>query len=210
MGSLQVGQSSGGDGQPQQQTDAATRERDDTAATSKGEARTAKAEKQMSSGRGQAHDPLLDHLYLNIGPSAAGPARDESVGAFVLSESPATAEDGVDIFEQAYRQEIQRIVGEHQQQQQRNEDGSERKDDSQHGRRREPTLYLTRRVEGSKRLVRDLESMAGRVIGIGGKPTTAESGKAPASKFAMLMDKLGGGKGSDEPTASPKAEDAVS
>jgi len=87
--------------------------------------------------RGQAHDPLEDHLYLYIGPSTFSgvSSHAEDDGAFmpheddmlVVSESPGAAD--VDIYETAYRDEIERIMA------QANEQN------------KEPHVYLTRRVD---------------------------------------------------------------
>lgn len=87
--------------------------------------------------RGHAHDPLEDHLYLFIGPSTfAGPSESyDRRGSFVpdeddvpiVSESPGAAD--VDIYETAYRDEVERILA-----QAREEE-------------REPNVYLTRRVD---------------------------------------------------------------
>jgi calcium/calmodulin-dependent protein kinase kinase 2 len=92
--------------------------------------------------RGHAHDPLQDHLYLYIGPStfsgASGNADrratfapdEEEEEVAMVSESPGAAD--IDIYETAYRDEIERI-------RQRCKD--EGKDEE------EPTVYLTRRVD---------------------------------------------------------------
>jgi calcium/calmodulin-dependent protein kinase kinase 2 len=92
--------------------------------------------------RGHAHDPLEDHLYLYIGPStfseASGnadrratftPDGEEDDGP-IVSESPGAAD--IDIYETAYRDEIERI---------RKRCKEEGKDEE------EPTVYLTRRVD---------------------------------------------------------------
>ena len=87
--------------------------------------------------RGHAHDPLEDHLYLYIGPSTfAGPSSeydrrssfipDESDN-FYVSESPGAAD--MDIYETAYRDEIERILARAREE------------------KREPNVYLTRRVD---------------------------------------------------------------
>ena len=72
-------------------------------------------------GKGQAHDPLSDHLYLALGPggSSAPPSPP------AVSESPPAAD--TNIYETAYHQELERI---------RAEQG------------RSATLFLNRRVEG--------------------------------------------------------------
>ncbi len=92
--------------------------------------------------RGHAHDPLQDHLYLYIGPSTFSGASDnadrratfaqdgDEEEMLLVSESPGAA--GIDIYETAYRDEIERIG------QRSKEEG---KDDE------EPAVYLTRRVD---------------------------------------------------------------
>lgn len=92
--------------------------------------------------RGHARDPLQDHLYLYIGPSTfsgAGSNADrratfspngEEDFVPVVSESPGAAD--IDIYETAYRDEIERIG------QRRKEEGKDEE---------EPTVYLTRRVD---------------------------------------------------------------
>ena len=72
-------------------------------------------------GKGQAHDPLSDHLYLALGPggSSAPPSPP------AVSESPPAAD--TNIYETAYHLELERI---------RAEQG------------RSATLFLNRRVEG--------------------------------------------------------------
>jgi len=88
--------------------------------------------------RGHAHDPLEDHLYLFIGPSTfAAPSTNTDDGreSFmsdeddvpVVSESPGAAD--YDIYETAYRDEIERI----------------RTRSAEHDQ--EPNVYLTRRVD---------------------------------------------------------------
>ena len=88
--------------------------------------------------RGHAHDPLQDQLYLYVGPSTfAGPSMNpERRGSFmptdedvaIVSESPGAAD--IDIYETAYRDEIERIKARAREQQ-----------------REEPAVYLTRRVD---------------------------------------------------------------
>ena len=92
-----------------------------------------------SGHRGHAHDPLQDHLYLFVGPStfadtAANMARDRRLSFVpeeddvpIVSESPGAAD--IDIYETAYRDEIERI---------RHRAAVENS---------EPTVYLTRRVD---------------------------------------------------------------
>lgn len=92
--------------------------------------------------RGHARDPLQDHLYLYIGPStfsgvsnnadnrATLVADGEEEGVVIVSESPGAAD--IDIYETAYRDEIERI---------RQRTKEEGKDEE------ETSVYLTRRVD---------------------------------------------------------------
>ena len=79
-------------------------------------------------GKGHAHDPLEDTLFLNIGTGADTHTED----VLLVSESPSNVD--INVYEAAYEEEVQRII-------------AQRKD--QH---RRPTLYLTRRVEDIKRI----------------------------------------------------------
>jgi [calcium/calmodulin-dependent protein kinase] kinase len=79
-------------------------------------------------GKGHAHDPLEDTLFLNIGTGEDSASAD----TFFVSESPSNVD--INVYEAAYEEEVQRII-------------AARKD--QH---RRPTLYLTRRVEDIKRI----------------------------------------------------------
>ncbi|PSN71063.1 Pkinase-domain-containing protein [Corynespora cassiicola Philippines] len=83
-------------------------------------------------GKGHAHDPLEDEVFLNIGTGGDWPPGNQD--NFIVSESPSNVD--MDVYETAYQEEIQRII--------------KRKE----GRR--PTLYLTRRVENS-RSIRDTD-----------------------------------------------------
>jgi hypothetical protein len=104
--------------------------------------------------RGHAHDPLKDQLYLFVGPSTfAGPSGNadrrpsfvpDEDDVPIVSESPGAAD--IDIYETAYRDEIERIRS------------RARKEDH------EPTVYLTRRVDA--RLLA-LSGRAGRLIARG-------------------------------------------
>ena len=105
--------------------------------------------------KGQAHDPLKDHLYLFIGPStfAAPSANPDRRASFVpdeddvpiVSESPGAAD--VDIYETAYRDEIERILARAKEQE-----------------KEEPAVYLNRRID--TRLLA-ISGMAGRVAAAG-------------------------------------------
>ena len=104
--------------------------------------------------RGHAHDPLEDQLYLYVGPSTfAGPSGNadrrpsfvpDEDDVPIVSESPGAAD--IDIYETAYRDEIERIRS-----RARIEDN-------------EPTVYLTRRVDA--RLMK-LSGQAGRLMARG-------------------------------------------
>jgi [calcium/calmodulin-dependent protein kinase] kinase len=75
--------------------------------------------------KGHAHDPLEDTLYLNIGhdPSLLDNQNDD-LDYPIVSESPHAVE--MNIYEQAYQEEMERILAR---------------------RGREPSIYMTRRVE---------------------------------------------------------------
>ena len=104
--------------------------------------------------RGHAHDPLEDQLYLYVGPSTfAGPSGNadrrpsfipDEDDVPIVSESPGAAD--IDIYETAYRDEIERIRS------------RARVEDN------EPSVYLTRRVDA--RLMR-LSGHAGRLMARG-------------------------------------------
>ena len=79
-------------------------------------------------GKGQAHDPLSDHLYLYLGPGIS--SRPPSPPT--VSESPPAA--GKDIYETAYRREVERIRA---------------------SQGRSATLFLTRRVEQMEDFMKD-------------------------------------------------------
>lgn len=85
-------------------------------------------------GKGHAHDPLSDHLFLAIGPGGS----DEIPDPPAVSDSPPAA--GLNIYETAYHEEIQRI---------REKQGGETK------------LYLTRRVETKKEFQEDERLVGG-------------------------------------------------
>jgi len=78
-------------------------------------------------GKGQAHNPLDDTLFLDIGIGSNDDPLEP--GEFhVVSESPGAVE--VNVYEKAYQEEIERILA----------------------KQRSPTIYLTRRVEGNKEI----------------------------------------------------------
>ena len=104
---------------------------------------------------GQAHDPLQDQLYLYIGPStfAGASVNPDRRGSFmptdedvpIVSESPGAAD--IDIYETAYRDEIERIKARAREQQ-----------------REEPAVYLVRRVDA--RLLA-ISGRVGRLAAVG-------------------------------------------
>jgi len=57
-----------------------------------------------SEGRGHAHDPLRDHLYLDVGPH---PSEDNSPDQQTVSESPGAVD--FDVFSKAYQEEVGHI-----------------------------------------------------------------------------------------------------
>lgn len=91
---------------------------------------------QGEHAKGQAHDPLTDLLFLDIGASSEAPPA-ESPMEYVLSESPGAVD--INVYETAYEEEIQKILAR---------------------RGKAPTIYLTRRVEGNK-AIREHESVIG-------------------------------------------------
>ena len=74
--------------------------------------------------KGHAHDPLEDTLFLNIGHDPSVLQTHDDMDYPMVSESPAAEE--MDIYEQAYQEEMERILAR---------------------RPREPSIYMTRRVE---------------------------------------------------------------
>jgi [calcium/calmodulin-dependent protein kinase] kinase len=81
---------------------------------------------RKESGKGQAHNPLEDTLFLGVG--AGGEDTPLESGEFsAVSESPGAVD--VNVYEKAYQEEIEKILA--------NKDTR-------------PMLYLTRRVEGNK------------------------------------------------------------
>ena len=87
-------------------------------------------------GKGQAHNPLLDHLFLNIGNGpGSSPSHLEATGTHVVCESPGLVD--INVYETAYREEVEKIL-------------------QREGR--QETLFLTRRVEGNER-IREMEGV---------------------------------------------------
>lgn len=135
--------------------------------------------------RGHAHDPLQDHLFLNIGPSAfSGHSTSDSKDFFphypddddeddavpVVSESPGAAD--LDIYETAYRDEIEKI---------RSKTMDKRKAAEEEGRQQSlPTVYLTRRVDEVHKKWDDLGELTGRLIGL--REWSGDSDKSSGSR----------------------------
>ncbi len=83
-------------------------------------------------GKGQAHNPLEDLLFLNVG---TGEDDDTTMSddVCIVSESPSNVD--MNVYETAYEEEVQRII-------------AQRKDQhNNNSAKRQPTLYLTRRVD---------------------------------------------------------------
>lgn len=81
---------------------------------------------RRETGKGQAHNPLEDTLFLDIGTGPDDASRE--LGEFhIVSESPGAVD--VNIFEKAYQEELERILAK---------------------KEKKPTIYLTRRVEHNK------------------------------------------------------------
>lgn len=81
-------------------------------------------------GKGHAHNPLEDTLFLNIGTGED--YLTEAEEACIVSESPSNVD--MNVYETAYEEEVQRIIASRKEQ----------------FANRRPTLYLTRRVENVK------------------------------------------------------------
>ena len=127
-------------------------------------------------GKGQAHDPLLDQLYLNLGPG--GSSRPPSPPA--VSESPPAAE--TDIYEIAYRKEVDRIR-------------------ETHGR--SATLFVTRRVEKMEDYLRDQGLIRGNnsVVSksMSGLSKVIETARANAAKDTSKKDQQDDTHDDDKP-----------
>ncbi|KAK3067411.1 hypothetical protein LTR53_015746 [Teratosphaeriaceae sp. CCFEE 6253] len=124
-------------------------------------------------GKGHAHDPLTDTLFLDIGPSADDDAAepssqgsDKEAGQHIVSESPPEVE--MNIYEQAYQEEIKRILS----------------------RRGEDTgFHLTRRVEH----VEDLRSMP-NILDASREIASSAAGKL-SGVMGRAVEGVGGGGG---------------
>jgi len=124
--------------------------------------------------KGHAHDPLLDHLYLAIGPGVG--AEELTQDHIVVSESPPAVE--MNIYEQAYQDELARI---------------------QEQQGRSASMYLTRFVEHRddlremegvldrpKEAARRAKEKMGDLIGTGSKSESG-GGLGGVGGFASLL-----------------------
>ncbi|KAF2457205.1 kinase-like domain-containing protein [Lineolata rhizophorae] len=148
--------------------------RQNNSATAEGE-----TESRKEWRKGQAHDPLEDTLFLNIGP---GPGDVVDVqnnvswtnDGHVVSESPAAVD--INVYESAYQEEIQRILA---------------------AKGRGATLYLTRRVEGNK-AIRENENIFDHC------GPAADAGRTAVAKLLSKAKDTG----QSALTRDPKDEDA--
>lgn len=90
-------------------------------------------------GKGQAHDPLQDTLFLDIGTGEDSVQGGDQ--SHIVSESPGAVD--INVYETAYREEVDRILL------------RQREASVSATPVRRPTLYLTRRVENVKSIIRD-------------------------------------------------------
>ena len=108
-------------------------------------------------GKGHAHDPLEDTLFLDIGTGEDSIPAGSS--AHIVSESPGAVD--INVYETAYREEVDRILA-----RQRdalssplplasNANPLSTTSSSTSIPARRPTLYLTRRLENVKSIIRD-------------------------------------------------------
>jgi [calcium/calmodulin-dependent protein kinase] kinase len=96
----------------------------DTSKRQKSEADTAR----RNTGRGHAHDPMQDHVFIDIGPGGGNDDSQEGLTrTLTISESPGAVDH--DVFAQAYKDTVEEILEQHQR------------------KGTQPSLYMTRRVE---------------------------------------------------------------
>ena len=115
----------------------------------------------LHEGKGQAHDPLTDHLYLGLGPS--GSSQPPTPPA--VSESPPASEEP-NIYENAYHQELERLRAE---------------------RGQSATLFLTRRVEGREEYQKD-DALVKGDFGAhhGNKPTSGFARVLDQARYSLV------------------------
>ncbi|KAI4723568.1 Pkinase-domain-containing protein [Aureobasidium sp. EXF-10727] len=132
--------------------------------------------------KGHAHDPLSETTYLGIGigsdSQSAHPSEeveDNNLPKHVVCESPGAVDNN--FFEQAYQEEMQRI----------------------HTRRgRNPTIYLTRRVEHNKAIA-EHESVI--------RDASSSAADGPKSKWAGLASKVRGADAAEAAKSGAEDED---
>ncbi len=116
-------------------------------------------------GKGHAHDPLSDQLFLAVGPGGVdGEASPPDPP--IVSESPPTA--GINIYEDAYHKEVERIRRLHGEQ---------------------ATTYLTWRVESEEEQAQDEKGVClGKEDGLdGGKKVGGLSGMSGLAKALQMV-----------------------
>ncbi|KXT04933.1 hypothetical protein AC578_3470 [Pseudocercospora eumusae] len=116
-------------------------------------------------GKGHAHDPLEDRIYLNIGAGGDLDGVDELEGPFVC-ESPGGVDE--DIYEAAYQLEINRILGD----------------------KEAADLVLNRRVEhieGLRRHPNVLKSSVNHAVDFAGTTASRVHARARNSGFAAMV-----------------------
>jgi [calcium/calmodulin-dependent protein kinase] kinase len=99
-------------------------------------------------GKGHAHNPLEDTLFLNIGTGEDYLPEPED--GCVVSESPSNVDD-LNVYETAYEEEVQRIIAQRKDQHNASANANANV-------KSRPTLYLTRRVENVKS-IRDSDAI---------------------------------------------------
>jgi [calcium/calmodulin-dependent protein kinase] kinase len=97
-------------------------------------------------GKGHAHDPLQDTLFLNIGTGEDSVAPGDDT--HIVSESPGAVD--INVYETAYREEVDRILS-----RQGEAPPTPGATPGAAPSARRPTLYLTRRIENVKSIIRD-------------------------------------------------------
>jgi [calcium/calmodulin-dependent protein kinase] kinase len=101
-------------------------------------------------GKGHAHNPLEDTLFLNIGTGEDYLPEPED--GCIVSESPSNVDD-LNVYETAYEEEVQRIIA-----QRKDQHNASANANASASANRRPTLYLTRRVENVKS-IRDSDAI---------------------------------------------------